>query len=212
MRRPHRRSQADLRACLRAGREGQGATGLCAVLERQQAESEEAVSPIEEKLLAAIQHAFTRRIKDFDREWTCVQQASVLSYRIDMLFTDRHDAGGLSGIRLAVECDGHDWHDRTKQQAAYDRARDRELLRAGIPTIRFTGSEIHHAAERCANEVMDTLLHLVAEDNKVSDAFNAGADEASRVRETVRMGIAVGRYALGTHESTALAGLLAGVL
>jgi very-short-patch-repair endonuclease len=58
---------------------------------------------------------------------------------------------------FVVECDGHDFHDRTKQQAAYDRARDRELLRLGCPTLRFTGSEIVHAADRCANEIIDTL-------------------------------------------------------
>jgi len=78
----------------------------------------------------------------------------VESYRLDFLI-------GMStpGV-LAVECDGHDFHDRTKQQAAYDRARDRELLRRGIHTIRFTGSEITHSAERCATEVFETLLWL----------------------------------------------------
>ena len=66
------------------------------------------------------------------------------------------------GFALAVECDGHDFHDRTKQQAAYDRARDRELLRLGVPVIRFTGSEIHHDANRCARELAETWRSLVA--------------------------------------------------
>ncbi len=74
----------------------------------------------------------------------------VESYRIDLIVKCSH---GL----IAIECDGHDWHDRTKQQAAYDRARDRWMLKNGVATLRFTGSEIFHSAEKCASEVMDIL-------------------------------------------------------
>lgn len=79
-------------------------------------------------------------------EWALHGQVAFATYRLD--FVVRTPAA-----IFVVECDGHDFHDRTKQQAAYDRARDRELLLAGIPTIRFTGSEIHHSAERCAAQV-----------------------------------------------------------
>lgn len=61
---------------------------------------------------------------------------------------------------LAVECDGHDFHERTKEQAARDRARDRALLGAGIPVVRFTGSEIHRDPQGCADEVCDQLAWL----------------------------------------------------
>lgn len=75
------------------------------------------------------------------------------SYRIDILIE-------AETWRLAIECDGFDFHDRTKQQAAYDRARDRELILIGITTIRFTGSEIVHSAERCAEEAIRVLEYL----------------------------------------------------
>lgn len=79
---------------------------------------------------------------------------AVLSYRADLVLeVDIHR-------RLIIECDGHDFHDRTKQQAAYDRARDRELLQIGLYTIRFTGSEIVHSPERCALEAYRCLLAL----------------------------------------------------
>lgn len=73
---------------------------------------------------------------------------SIRSYKIDLLL----ELAGSCAV-LAIECDGHEWHDRTKQQAAYDRARDRELLSLNIPTIRFTGSEIHHSLDRCVSDV-----------------------------------------------------------
>lgn len=79
---------------------------------------------------------------------------AVASYRVDILLVrDRWR-------RLVVECDGHEFHDRTKQQAAYDRARDRELLRLGFTTVRFTGSEIVHGPDRCASEVWSCLAAL----------------------------------------------------
>lgn len=66
------------------------------------------------------------------------------------------------GVALAVECDGHKFHERTTEQVAHDRARDRELLRFGVPTIRFTGTEIHRDARRCAREVADTWNAIAA--------------------------------------------------
>lgn len=55
---------------------------------------------------------------------------------------------------VAVECDGHAFHERTKEQAAHDKARDRKITRT-LPVLRFTGSEIHRDAMKCAGEVLD---------------------------------------------------------
>ncbi len=56
--------------------------------------------------------------------------------------------------RLIVECDGHDFHERTKQQAARDRRRDRMSQFEGTPVLRFTGSEIWRDPWACAMEVI----------------------------------------------------------
>jgi len=95
-------------------------------------------------------------LEDDDRHQRAIylyRTVSVLTYRVDFLLE-------LGVRKLAVECDGHEFHDRTKQQAAHDRARDRELLAMGIPTVRFTGSEIHHSSERCAHEAYRCLLSM----------------------------------------------------
>lgn len=60
--------------------------------------------------------------------------------------------------RLAVEVDGHDFHERTKEQAARDRSRDRALLANGWQVLRFTGSEVWRDPDRCAAEIKRTLL------------------------------------------------------
>lgn len=93
-------------------------------------------------------------------------QALVDRYKVDVLLLlgpsqeGRHIKEII--IPLAVECDGHEWHERTRQQAASDRARDRHLLLRGVTTIRFTGSDIHHDDLGCATECVDVLRALFA--------------------------------------------------
>lgn len=82
----------------------------------------------------------------------CHLQAQVLNYRADFLL-DYHDERGIRQI-FVVECDGHDFHERTKEQARRDRKRDREMMRAGVHVIRFTGSEIYADPEACAQQVV----------------------------------------------------------
>jgi very-short-patch-repair endonuclease len=56
-------------------------------------------------------------------------------------------------IRIVVECDGHDFHEKTKEQAARDKSRDRDLQIAGWKVLRYTGSEIWRDQEACAINV-----------------------------------------------------------
>jgi very-short-patch-repair endonuclease len=73
------------------------------------------------------------------------------SYRIDFAF----DAAW--GKTVFVECDGHDFHERTKEQAERDRAKDRRIQEAGITIFRFTGSEIYRDPANCAEQVINFL-------------------------------------------------------
>lgn len=59
--------------------------------------------------------------------------------------------------KVVVECDGHDFHERTKEQAARDRSRDRALQAVGYTVFRFTGSEICRDPIKCAEEVLNIL-------------------------------------------------------
>jgi len=68
-----------------------------------------------------------------------------------------------TGAEVGIECDGHDFHERTKEQAAADKQRERRLVRAGLTIIRFSGSEIFQQPEHCAREVFYTLERMVAD-------------------------------------------------
>lgn len=63
-------------------------------------------------------------------------------------------------ITLAIEIDGHEWHEKTKEQASRDKERSRSLLRQGFPEIRFTGSEVFTRPDDCAKESVNTFLSI----------------------------------------------------
>lgn len=77
-------------------------------------------------------------------------QAKLGPYRADFFIK-------APGQRMVIECDGHDFHDRTKEQAARDRRRDRMFLSCGAYTVRFTGSEIYANVTGCVCEVFEIL-------------------------------------------------------
>lgn len=69
-------------------------------------------------------------------------------YRIDF----RIDVNNL-GYPVFIECDGHNFHERTKEQAERDRTKDRAIQAANIPIMRFTGREIYRDPLGCINQV-----------------------------------------------------------
>lgn len=97
------------------------------------------------------------RAPEADEVWL-TPQVGIGGYRADFFLFREGVSTNCPG--LVVECDGHEWHERTQQQASYDRSRDRALLRLGIPTIRFTGSDINRDADQCATEVLDSVLAI----------------------------------------------------
>jgi very-short-patch-repair endonuclease len=66
---------------------------------------------------------------------------------------------------VIVECDGHEFHERTPEQASNDRRRDRRLQRYRIPPLRFTGTDIVRASEEYAREIVNFIGERV---NRIS--------------------------------------------
>lgn len=70
--------------------------------------------------------------------------------RVDFLIKVKHSG---EEINIVVECDGHDFHEKTKEQAQKDKSRDRFLVSEGYYVFRFTGSEIYKNARIVSEEV-----------------------------------------------------------
>jgi very-short-patch-repair endonuclease len=61
-------------------------------------------------------------------------------------------------VKMIVEVDGHDFHERTKEQAEYDRSRDRSMTAEGYMVLRFTGREVYRDASEVASEIESVLI------------------------------------------------------
>jgi very-short-patch-repair endonuclease len=100
-------------------------------------------------------------------------QARIGEYRVDFLVTwvgMRREMGRQAEAHLVVECNGYDYHERTKEQAKRDRQQDRDLQSAGFPVFRFTGTEIWEDAIGCADKCVRFLRNKVTERLKEFDA------------------------------------------
>lgn len=125
------------------------------------------IYPHQRNSIVIAKHPDTRLQKDYMESFVVRPQFQIGSYRVDFLihaydflasgwdddecWFPYHETHWRS---LVVECDGHDFHERTKEQAARDRKRDRELSLKGYDVFRFTGSEIWRDPIKCAEDVI----------------------------------------------------------
>jgi very-short-patch-repair endonuclease len=108
--------------------------------------------------------------------WTPLQE-----YRVDLyMFLTRFWSNSEQPVwgKLVVEIDGHDFHDRTKQQASYDRERDRAITLEGYRVIRFTGSDVFNDPYHCVEDIKYQLNDLA---NQVFDTYL----ESNRLQELI---------------------------
>jgi very-short-patch-repair endonuclease len=107
--------------------------------------------------------------REFSSRLLIQPQSKIGQYRVDFLLTHETYLSELntdhrvSALRYAkeeliVECDGHQFHERTKHQARYDRRKDRALQELGFKIFRYTGSEIWDDAFHCAHQAIKTLF------------------------------------------------------
>ncbi len=89
--------------------------------------------------------------------------------------------------KIIVECDGHDFHERTPDQATRDKSRDRQLQSLGYIVFRFTGREIWRDPMACAVQVFELLnkhtdeLYDAQVDAEVKRDFESGSLKSAEV-------------------------------
>lgn len=67
--------------------------------------------------------------------------------------------------RIAIEIDGHDFHEKTREQVRSDKQRERAIVSSGVTVFRFSGSEIVRDSRRCVEEV-GKYLESIEEDKQ----------------------------------------------
>ena len=60
--------------------------------------------------------------------------------------------------KLVIECDGHDYHETTKEQVEKRNVRDMELKKAGYDVLHYSGSQIFKNPYKCAKEITEYIM------------------------------------------------------
>lgn len=130
--------------------------------------------PVKVMLLSGQTIEYIRAIPDNEMEPFLIYvwpQTKIGDYRVDFLTMASTYTGRLIERKkhfIAIECDGHDFHEKSKYQAARDKARDRFLVRDGVPVMRFTGSEVWADAMGCAGEVVNHFAQKIFPQRQVA--------------------------------------------
>ena len=78
--------------------------------------------------------------------------------RVDFLLEIFDERDEMNNVKIIIEYDGHNFHEKTKEQAKKDKSRDRFLLNNGYYVLRFTGSEIYQNPRKCVQEIEDLII------------------------------------------------------
>lgn len=65
--------------------------------------------------------------------------------------------------KLVIECDGHEFHEKTKEQVKRDNERQYNLKMAGYDVLRFSGSEIFNTPYACAKKTLNYIRKMLKE-------------------------------------------------
>ena len=130
-------------------------------------------SPAEEILLAAMCWSVGLRDWRMPMLWSfdsprpsyfdvvIVPQLPIGDYRVDFAIYAKE-------LKLVVEVDGHEFHEKTKAQAGRDKRRDRDLQQEGWAVFHFTGSEVWNDPFGCCDVINKFIQREAASAN--SDA------------------------------------------
>lgn len=111
-----------------------------------------------------------RKLSDISRFLTEKGQKGVYSegdidYKMDFfLYLDCFSMEDPQGKKfkfpffVAIECDEHDYHEKTKDRTKKDKAKDNKLITGSLNILRFTASEITSDTDKCIEEI-DRLLN-----------------------------------------------------
>jgi len=115
-------------------------------------------SPAEQNFLAAA--VWSLGTKDYGYCWPSVwSPESDPPLTHGLLIVPQQPAGGryidfaVYPHRLAIEIDGHDYHERTKDQATRGKRRARDLQLLGWTVLPYTGSDVWNDPFGCCEDV-----------------------------------------------------------
>lgn len=122
---------------------------------------DELESPIE----AILRVALEKKLLEYNLIWYIESQTEIECkngnvYRAD--FTIWYDEivnrEMEEDFALVIECDGHEFHQKTKKQVEKDNKREYDLKMNGWEILRFSGSEIYNNPMECADKIIKYVI------------------------------------------------------
>lgn len=126
----------------------------------------ECESPIEQIFLIELlentrNYSFNKKIKELKYDFLDLRvQEEIGKYRVDfsLYLNELGKTPRKKTVKhFVIELDGHDFHEKTKEQVQRDKEKDRFLISEGYTVIRFTGSEIFNNCEEKVHEFLDIV-------------------------------------------------------
>ncbi len=81
-------------------------------------------------------------------------------YRVDFAIREIQINGDIHFPKIAIECDGFQFHDRDSKQFEYEKKRERALQNAGWKVFHFAGAEVIREPETCVMQVWNYLSRV----------------------------------------------------
>ena len=123
-------------------------------------------SPMEQYLSLFIEVSGLIRINRFNPKIDIVefekQKELIINgkkYRVDFFMKIEYKIKykDFKTVNLIIEVDGHEFHQKTKEQVERDNERTRKLQIAGYEIIKFSGTEVYRKPNKC----IDTLFEII---------------------------------------------------
>ena len=124
---------------------------------------EECESPIEQILWVCLQVYPLVSDEDYYFETQTEVEVNGKNYRLDFLYSEDYDKEVEKPFRLAIECDGHDFHEKTKEQVEKRNKRDMDLKMAGYDVLHYSGSQIFKKPMGCVIDIFDYITKQLKE-------------------------------------------------
>lgn len=120
-------------------------------------------SPIEQLLSLALENLNIKNIYkcnpfidvveiEKQKEIQCENKKYRVDFCIPVIYKNQENKSFI------IECDGHEFHQKTKEQVERDNTRMRDLQKQGYEVIKFSGTEIWHRPYKCASDILNIIL------------------------------------------------------
>lgn len=85
-------------------------------------------------------------------------------YYPDFLFEyDPYINNYNTNSKIIIECDGYEFHQKTKEQVQRDNEREYDLKMAGYEILRFSGTQIYKNPIKCAEDTYNYIISKIKE-------------------------------------------------